>query len=117
MTLRLPMLFAAFLLFVSTVARASPIATSTDEARALAASRLPSQSTHVGASTIATSTDEARALAAARLPPPSTQYVATSTIATSTDEARASAAGRRQGMEVNDRSVASCPKSCDCRRG
>lgn len=105
MTLRLPMLFAAFLLFATSVARASPIPSSTDEARALAATRLPLQHTHLVASQVASSTDEARALAATRQPWPPSQYMATHTIPSTSDEARAFAAGRRQGMDVNDRSV------------
>jgi hypothetical protein len=81
---------AALLLSGATgsVARANPLPTSSDEARALAAS-MPTFSTAVRAPEGAiTSTDEARALAGGSLPVSSTTPAVSNTV-TSTDEARA----------------------------
>lgn len=111
---------AALLLFSASAATAGPIATTTDEARAMAGRALPSTETHVAASPQgpATTTDEARAIAGRSLPASSQVVLPGTGIATTTDEARAMAGGAiRAGTTKPVGAVAACPQACACGRG
>ncbi len=99
MTSRIPMfVVAASLFFATLAAHASPIPTSTDEARDLARNPPAVQATRPVTSAPVTSTDEARALAGRISRPPLTPAVERlACLATNTDEARSGGGGCQHG--------------------
>jgi hypothetical protein len=121
MTFRLSMISAA-LLFSAQVALASPLPTSTDEARAMAG-RAPPQSagsSSIDAARAPRSTDEARALAGRALPfEPSRSVLAFAGAPGSSDEARALAGGavRAVAPAGEHRATVACQQSCACKHG
>ncbi|MCM2332998.1 MAG: hypothetical protein NDI82_03520 [Anaeromyxobacteraceae bacterium] len=112
---------ATVLLLSAPAAWAGPIATTTDEARAMAGRALPSAEavTAVVQAGPATTTDEARAIAGRHLPPSSQVVLPGTGIATSTDEARAMAGGaiRAPAQEKGTEKAVACPRPGACKQG
>lgn len=112
---------AGVILFSASAASAGPIATTTDEARAMAGRALPADQTVTAAVPMgpATTTDEARAIAGRSLPTSSQVVLPGSGIATTTDEARAMAGGaiRAPAPAKGTGDAVACPRPCACKHG
>jgi hypothetical protein len=112
---------AAVFLISASSAWAGPIATTTDEARAMAGRALPAAETVSAAAPVgpATTTDEARAIAGRSLPTSSQVVLLGTGIATTTDEARAMAGGatRAPAPAKSSGNAVACPRPCACRHG
>jgi hypothetical protein len=114
-------LVAAVILFSASAASASPIATTTDEARAMAGRAIPSAETVAAPAPAgpATTTDEARAIAGRSLPTASQVVLPGTGIPSTTDEARAMAGGaiRAPAPTKATGSAVACPQACTCKHG
>jgi hypothetical protein len=112
---------AALLLLSASAASASPVAGTTDEARAMAGLVLPHDEPATAAAPPARfppTTDEARALAHRSLPGSSPQVLIGAEHGLTTDQARALAGGAVRGpAPVNGSTNVACPQACACRHG